>query len=386
MGAHHQSVQAQVQSLPNHPSTAIGMFMAHCSIELRPCGQPSEIIGSRQAKPVLCVVDEALCGRQSTAFVVRFVVVLLHVVQPVAPKEAPLPMVPAQFHEMIGGMRGLRSLIAGPGEVGIVGVGQHLKISRGLPPYSHQHAALVLHTTALAETCCMQGLVVVAVEALHGNQVQRGYEPVGQCVECGQCTTLVHRCLTAKRQSATSVAIVNGHVSERASCRIYLPIALAVCRRLRRCQRLQRQVEAVGECSQSGMPAVVVPSQSQSRQPFRRIVLSLHLRWRPVVAGGQACCNGTVASQRGIDLSVRSKSGQFGLPVQRNGGSSPLQIAGRHTRTMWCDVADRSGYAIQQGTFAKVHVAIHDQSHSQSQSVVAHYEVFQPTQPSQLSI
>ena len=280
VGTHDESSQPHVDGLSKHPALATLVFMTQSSIELCASGKAAEVIACRKAQPVLLVVDEcwqAFAGGQFS------MVVFLDAAQPIAGEEAPLTILPAHLGEMVGGVRGLRSLIACPREVDIVGVGEQLQLSRRLPRCPHQYATLVLHATALTKTSCMWCFVAIAVETLYGHQPQARHRSEAKGVQRGQRTMLVHRRLTAHRQPSSLIAIVDADISKRLAFRKYLTIALGR-RGLLAADGLQGLVEAIGKRRESGMPAVVLPKEACASQPFRDIVFTFHLRGCTMIA------------------------------------------------------------------------------------------------------
>ena len=100
------------------------------------------------------------------------IVIALTGVQPIAGLQCPPTGGVDRQHQMVPGMGRLRSQIARPAIVGIVGECLQLKLRRRLPVESHVNATLVLHTAAIAETASVECRVAITIKALQRHQAQ----------------------------------------------------------------------------------------------------------------------------------------------------------------------------------------------------------------------
>ena len=347
----HQATPTVVGRLPQHPAPAIGgrrglmRGVAEGCIELRAGGQSSKVVAYSQAQPVLRAGDE---WRDAVGF--GGTVVTLLQTQTVARQQCQLPMAPAQLQQVVGGVRRLRHLIAGPRKIGVVGIGEQLQMGRSLPRGPQQHTAFVLHVATLAETRSMQRVVVVAIKTLHSHQPQRGHRAEAQRVDGCQRTLFVDGGLTTQRQSPPVVAVVYAHVSKRLAFGI--DGTITACPLPHFTGTLQRQIVAIGQRRQSGLPVAVLPTQPATHEPLRGIVLALHFRRRAVVARREPRADGRVARQRGIYLPIRDKSRQVEVATQRYRGGSTLQIVGRHARRMGRDGGRDAPHAVEHREFS----------------------------------
>ena len=200
-----------------------------------------------------------------------------------------------------------------------------MQAAHGLPGGTQIDAALVLHTSPLAETLREERVVALAVEPLHGHQRDFVYRFPAQRVQCGQCSAAARCRFAAYRQAGSGVAIVHAGVPEVVSTGVVVAVdsvggGLQVTVQMRIGGR-QSGVESFGEISEMGSAA-----------ELRGIVLVFHFVLGAVVSVGADGLYPSAVVQRGVDVSPRGEGRRIQSFRYLDRRCCSLHIVGLHSR------------------------------------------------------